>query len=119
MTGHPTDESPIEAKLAAPPPGGIDAVDDDFKSSDDDGDELGTPVKQKSSRLQSRFAVLSILFLITGAIGIPLLWVSPQFSRGEQVFWTIVVSLYTLSLLAIAGSVVWWLYSRMQDLGML
>lgn len=113
MTGYADDESPIEAKLAAPPPGGMAA------EMDDTG-ELGSPVGRKQAgKLQSRMAVLSILFLVTGAIGIPLLWVSPRFSRGEQVFWTIVVSLYTLSLLAVFGGVLWWFYRRLIDLGVM
>ncbi|QDT13690.1 hypothetical protein [Planctomycetes bacterium K23_9] len=114
--GYPADESPIEAKLAAPPPGGMD-VSDDGMDGGDGSPSLDNTGKHKSSKLQSRVAVLSILFLVTGAIGVPLLWVNPNFSRGEQVFWTIVVCLYTLTLLAVFGGIMWWLYRRLIDLG--
>jgi hypothetical protein len=110
MTGHAADDSPIEAKLAAPPLGGL-------QNQTPESEELGSPVKPRNGKLQSRVAVLSILFLVTGAIGVPLLWMNPNFSRTERVLWTVVVSLYTLSLLAVFGGVVWWLYQRLIDLG--
>lgn len=100
MTEFPSDETPIEAKLAAPPPG----LDHDSESD--------TP-EPKPRMFQSRVAVLSILFLVTGAIGIPLLWASPHFSDNERFFWTFMVLLYTLGLLVMAGGIVWWAYARL------
>ena len=115
MNDYPKDESPIEAKLAAPPPGGIPSDDGDVSG------DLGSPIDAKSAgsksgKFQSRVAVLTILFLVTGAIGAPLLWVNPNFSRGERVFWTIAVSLYTLTLLAIFGGFLWWVYLQLTGL---
>ncbi len=63
-----------------------------------------------SSMLQSRSAVLAMLFLVTGAVGIPLLWMSPSFSFGERIFWSILTLAYTTALLLIAGGIVWWCY---------
>ena len=62
------------------------------------------------SLLQSRGAVLSFLFLVAGVLGIPLLWVNPNFSRGERVLWTIIVLLYSLTILILAGGMLWWIY---------
>ncbi len=111
MNGVPDDQSPIQAKLAAPPPADL---------SDNDSDDSSLELKNAThGKLNSRFAVLCILFLVTGAIGIPLLWVNPNFSRTEQVFWTLIVSLYTLSLLAVFGGVIWWVYRQLIDLGVM
>lgn len=50
----------------------------------------------------NRPLVLGILFGVTGALGLPLLWYSPAFTRKEKWLWSIVNSLYTLGLVAIA-----------------
>jgi hypothetical protein len=42
--------------------------------------------------IQNRAAVLAILFLATGALGIPLLWINRKFSSIERVFWAVVVT---------------------------
>lgn len=96
------DETPIEAKLVAPAPG-----------LEGDLDTTSDAPPAKPGMFQGRAAVLGILFLVTGAIGLPLLWVSPSFSRGERIFWTIAVLAYTGVLLAMAGGAIWWGYSRL------
>ncbi len=101
MNEFPDDETPIEAKLVAPAP---------VKESDSN---LASDVSTKPGMFQGRAAVLGILFLVTGAIGLPLLWVSPSFSRAERIFWTIVVLLYTGALLVMAGGAIWWSYDRL------
>ncbi len=79
-------ESPIDAQLASPP----------FCAS---SDQSPTPPPQQPKNsaklLQSRFAVLGILFGVTGCLGIPLLWMNKQFSQSERVMWAVIVSLYT------------------------
>ena len=50
----------------------------------------------------NRPLVFGILFGVTGALGLPLLWYSPAFTRKEKWLWSIVNSLYTLGLIAIA-----------------
>lgn len=62
--------------------------------------------------LQSKGVVLAILFLVTGALGIPLLWSNKSFSSTERLFWTVTVSFYTLALLIFAGSVCYWSYRQ-------
>lgn len=53
---------------------------------------------------QSRPMVLATLFLVTGVLGVPLLWRSPCFGTIEKWVWTVVVAIYTAVLLA---GVVW------------
>ncbi|MCG8648839.1 MAG: hypothetical protein MI861_03350 [Pirellulales bacterium] len=62
--------------------------------------------------LQSKLAVLAILFLVTAVLGIPLLWINRRFSNTERIFWSIVVTLYTLALFAIVAWILWWAYRR-------
>jgi len=95
----PSGESPIDARLAAPPPR--------------DSIEQGTIVTSKSgmsSLTQSRTMVLAILFGVTGALGIPLLWMNTPFSTAERIFWSIAVTIYTAALVGITGAIVVWSY---------
>ncbi len=78
-------ESIIEARLVQPPPLGI--------------------LKRAQN---SRIAILAVLFLMTGFLGIPLLWLNPNFSRLERWIWAIVVTVYTFVLIAITCGVVYW-----------
>jgi hypothetical protein len=65
---------------------------------------------QQPKFVQSRQAVLAILFLMTGFLGIPLLWLNKKFSNAERIFWSIVVTLYTLVLIWLAYRIVMWSY---------
>ena len=58
----------------------------------------------------SRPAVLAILFCVTGALGLPLLWKSPSFSKEEKTLWTVIVTIYTFALLCGTGTIVLWAY---------
>ncbi len=60
--------------------------------------------------LKSRGAVLSFVFLVAGVVGLPLLWMNPNFSRRERFFWTAIVLLYSLTILILAGGILWWFY---------
>ncbi len=91
-------ESPIDAQLAAPPA----ATDTSYSRP---------PFRPPSSGgelLQSRAAVFVALFLVTGALGIPLLWVNRNFSTTERIVWTIIVTIYTVGLLAFLAWFIWW-----------
>ncbi len=81
---HLKSEMPIEARLAEPPPKFLD----------------------------NKWAVIAILFAVTGFLGIPLLWTNKSFSSAERVFWSIVVCLYTLALLGGTVAVVMWSYRQ-------
>ncbi len=66
--------------------------------------------------LKNRWAVLGMLFFVTAALGLPLLWISPVFSRAEKWIWSLIVTLYTFALLLITGLIMWWSYSRIAEL---
>ncbi len=104
------DDSPIDAQLAAPP------VSYDDESSGSKAVPDGSTATPFSDLIQSRAAVLTILFLATGALGIPLLWANNKFSNGERIFWTIVVTIYTILLLAAFCWIMMWSYRRIQGL---
>lgn len=98
--------SPIENQLAAPPvtvqahgDGHIDA-------------STGSRTSDAAQLIHHRGAVLATLFLVTGALGLPLLWMNRRFSTAERIFWAIAVSLYTGTLIFIAGAVVMWSYRQ-------
>ena len=94
---EPHSESPIEARLVP--------SHEDPPSADH--------VPSTNQRLvQSRSAVFAMLFLVTGVLGIPLLWMNRNFSNNERIFWSIVVTIYTAVLIAIAAAIVIWSYRR-------
>ncbi len=92
------DESPIQAVLASQP----DASDA----------ANATVARDSTSRLQSRATVLLTLFIATGALGIPLLWVNKKFTQGERVFWSIMVLIYSTAVLALGGAIVIWMWNK-------
>lgn len=69
-----------------------------------------------SSISANRPLVFAILFGVTGALGLPLLWFSPAFSRSEKWLWTIVNTLYTAGLLAIAYASLKVIFNAMEQL---
>ncbi|TWU45240.1 hypothetical protein Q31b_04110 [Novipirellula aureliae] len=71
-----------------------------------------TTAAASESYLQSRMAVLGMLFLVTGALGIPLLWMNKRFSTRERVVWAVVVSIYTAALLYFTYILCMWSYHR-------
>jgi hypothetical protein len=62
--------------------------------------------------ISSRRVTLIVLFCVTGALGLPLLWLSSAFSTSEKVFWTLCNLLYTLALIAICIGICIWSYWR-------
>ncbi|TWU24155.1 hypothetical protein Pla52o_20790 [Novipirellula galeiformis] len=98
------DESPIEAKLSASPSAAGDVPVPPSPAA--------TPPFQQRRLLQSRGAVLATLFLVTGALGIPLLWMNKAFSNVERYFWALIVSLYTALLIYAAWQICRWSYHQ-------
>ena len=94
-------DSPIQSQLAAPP-----------VSSDSDNQALPNREAGPSQLLHNRTAVLAMLFLVTGVLGVPLLWMNPNFSTTERILWAIVVTIYTAILIFIAGAIVMWSYRQ-------
>ena len=96
-------QSPIDAQLSAPP------ISRDSTPSVD----LPEPSAGSASEMvQSRAAVLAMLFLVTGALGIPLLWMNQRFSNLERIVWSIIVTIYTIALIVIAWMIVMWSYHQ-------
>ncbi len=68
------------------------------------------------SLIDSRPAMLGILFGCTGFLGIPFLWMSNTFSRTEKIVWSMVVTIYTLILIGVAVAICWWSYTQITQL---
>lgn len=92
------DQAPIEAWLVEP----------DLETS-------GLPRDPSSSSgqlVQNKAVVLGILFGVTGVLGIPLLWINKKFTFAERIVWSIVVTIYTVILIAAAAAVCIWSYRQ-------
>ena len=63
--------------------------------------------------LQSRWVVLGLLFGVTGAIGLPLLWYNRRFSPMERVFWSVAVLSYTFALLGLTYAIFMWVWGQL------
>lgn len=64
----------------------------------------------------SRPLVFSILFGVTGALGLPLLWFSPVFTRKEKWLWSTINVMYTLGLVLIAIASLRVIFDAMEQL---
>ena len=65
--------------------------------------------------LHNRGLILGLLFGVTAALGLPLLWYSPVFNRREKWFWSAVNIVYTLILIAIAVVAVWFAMTALSN----
>lgn len=79
-----------------------------------------TPVPADSSPdwralLNNRWIVLAGLFLVTGALGIPFLWIGRAFSTRMKILLSIVVTLYTALLLWLFWLIMLWSYHRISE----
>jgi hypothetical protein len=72
-----------------------------------------------SEILTSRKTILLLLFCATGFLGLPLLWMSRAFTTTEKIVWSILNTLYTSALIAIAIGVCYWCYRQFQNAGFL
>ena len=102
MTENHPIRSSIDAQLGAP----TSAVRKNASGAN------SAPATEHSGILHSRKAVLSFVFLVAGILGLPLIWIHPSFTRGQRIFWTVIVLIYTCTLLALAGSLMWWIYRQ-------
>ena len=76
------------------------------------------PPKQESSLkkyINNKWLVLLLLFGCTAALGLPVLWKSTAFSRGGKVFWSVIVSLYTVLIFYIFFKIMAWSYGRISQ----
>jgi hypothetical protein len=60
----------------------------------------------------TRWLILGMLFLVTGFLGLPALWISRSFTTKEKIFWSIVNTIYTSALIAITGLICWWAFRQ-------
>lgn len=57
---------------------------------------------QDGGMMRNRPLILAVLFGVSGALGLPLLWYSPSFSTKEKWLWSIAIIVYTLLLVGLA-----------------
>lgn len=65
--------------------------------------------------LDNPWLIIGLLFCVTGALGIPAIWLSRSFSRSAKVVLTVAVSLYTLAFVWGFWVVMAWSYHRIMD----
>jgi uncharacterized membrane protein SirB2 len=61
----------------------------------------------------TKAGVLIMLFVVMGPFGLPFLYKSPAFTKGQKVFWTAMVVLYTaiaIAIIVIAVLYLWRLF---------
>ena len=57
--------------------------------------------------------LLGVLFLATGALGLPLLWRAPTFSTPMKWLISVALVLYSASAFWVVGLALWWFYQEM------
>lgn len=102
-----SDEPPILNQDNQPSVVGAPKSDAHAESSDNQG--------KLDWLLNNKLALLGLLFFATAALGLPLLWKSPKFSRQERITWSIAVTVYTVVILWIFCAIMWWSYSRIAE----
>lgn len=61
----------------------------------------------------TKWATLLVLFLVTAAFGVPMLWRNERFTNAERWFWSSVVVVYTIAMIA---GLVWWIRTTVGEL---
>jgi hypothetical protein len=85
---------------------------------DDDGAARGPTqpsTGQAASLADNPWAVLSLLFLVTLALGIPLIWISRAFSRPIKILLTVLVMVHTVLVFWLFWLVMAACYHRIMD----
>ncbi|MAI31574.1 MAG: hypothetical protein CBE00_03235 [Planctomycetaceae bacterium TMED240] len=113
MTQQDDFGSAIEAQLVVPSSAG--APMDASTLSDRQGSFGKAPAGYGGADklIQSKLAVLACLFLVTGFLGLPLLWMNRRFSAAERFLWAFAVTIYTLVLIGLVGAIVIWCYKQL------
>ena len=104
--------SPIDAQLAQPPMSANDTNAPLVAAAHDPVGYAQTGGGGTDKLIQNKLAVLACLFFVTGFLGLPLLWMNRRFSTAERFLWSIVVTLYTLALIAIVVVIFVWVYRQ-------
>lgn len=61
---------------------------------------------------RNKLGILLTLFFVAGILGLPLLLLSPVFSRPEKVFWTIAVLIYTAIIFSLFALFLVWAWNQ-------
>ena len=101
LTPNDASSPPIQAELVA------------FEKRPSSAGKSASDRGSLAKLVQNRTAVLAVLFLVTGAFGIPLLWISKRFSTAERILWSLIVLLYTIVLIGGTTWILWWAYQRL------
>ena len=68
------------------------------------------PEKPQLPWILTKAGVLTMLFLVLGPFGLPFLYKSPVFTKGQKAFWTAVVLLCTAIAIAIIIALVMYIW---------
>lgn len=79
------------------------------------GAALSGDAPARRDLLDNPWFIIGLLFLATGALGLPLLWRSRGFSSVSKVVIGVVVTIYTILLIALAAWAVMWAWGNVQD----
>lgn len=71
-----------------------------------------SPGRGLRAAIDTPWAVLVLLFFVTGFLGLPVLWASRGFTTRMKVVWSVVVTIYTCMLIGCTGMVLWWAWTR-------
>ena len=104
--------SPIDAQMSAPPNLANDVSAPSVGHAPIQVGHAPTGGGGAEKLIQNKLAVLACLFLVTGFLGLPLLWMNRRFNTAERIIWSIVVIIYTLVLFGLVGLVFLWSYRQ-------
>jgi hypothetical protein len=81
--------------------------------------EIATPAKSSAAAepkwrklADNPYAVLALIFLVTGCLGIPVIMICRAFSPRQKVLWIVVSILYTTLLFVLVGIICVWAYGN-------
>jgi hypothetical protein len=101
-------DSIIEAGLAAPP--AVMATTPHPEANAGQNKSMGGFSVERL--IQSKLAVLAVLFGVTGFLGLPLLWMNKRFSDFERWLWALLNIVYTSTLIYGAFRICLWSYRQ-------
>ncbi len=64
----------------------------------------------------NKVGILATLFLVSGIVGLPLLLLSPAFSKPEKGFWTVMIIIYTAIVFSLFGGFLLWAWNQLAGL---
>jgi hypothetical protein len=81
--------------------------------------QIATPAAARSATrprpiVDNPWAILAILFLVAGVLGVPLLWISRAFSPLMKIVWSVVVTVYTAAALYGTWLVLVWCWTSIE-----